>query len=100
MTEDSLLASPPLTVTSQIVQATSVNLKQVRETVAEALLEGKEKDTQDKPVAGTVKPAPEDGGVGKQLVGEGKDPAGATADNSQAPPASGQVRGDLLDEVA
>ncbi len=110
MSEDPLLASPPLTLTSQIVQTTSRTLKRVQETVAETLLGG-----QDEKDAPAVKPRPQTTSPGLGTPGLGtldslaaaaeaaaaeaaaaKDADAAAGGKGETPP----VRGNVFDEVA
>jgi len=110
MSEDSLLASPPLTLTSQIVQTTSRALKRVHETVAEALLGG-----QDEKDAPAVKPQPKTKSPGLGTPGLGTlDSLAAAAEAAAAEAAAANdagagagekgetppVRGNVFDEVA
>jgi len=97
MSEDPLLASPPLTLTSQIVQTTSRTLKRVHETVAEALSGGQ--DEKDAPAAKPQTKSPGSGtldSLAAATEAAAKEASAAAGGKGETPP----PRGNVFDEVA
>lgn len=83
MAVDSILASPPLTVTSQIVEQTNQQVKQVREGVEKAVTEGGESKEQAVSPPGSqpveeAQSASRDGGQNQGASDDGDDGGGTT----------------------